>query len=114
MITSIYKDIIYNETRPNVQLLLQTSASKELRIAFRSEQHMKEHSTPFPIVVQVIEGQIEFGVSGQKHILNAGDMIGLEASIPHDLLALKESIVRLSIHNGDNLERVNKAVDNEE
>lgn len=107
-ITSIYKDISFHESRPHVQLMLQTSNTKEIRITFRSGQLMKEHKTPYPIVVHIVEGKIEFGLSGNKLTLKAGDIIGLEPNTSHDLLALEQSIVRLSIHSGDSVDRVSE------
>lgn len=112
MITSIYKDLTYNDNRPQIQLLLQTSTTKELRISFLEDQIMKEHSTPFPIVVHIVEGKIEFGFLGQIVELSAGDMISLDPKVPHDLKALEKSIVRLSLHTDDSVERVNNVAEN--
>jgi quercetin dioxygenase-like cupin family protein len=69
---------------------------------------MKEHKAPFPITVQVIEGKIDFGVEGANFELVTGDLIGLEANIPHDLKAIEESIVRLSLSKLDSVQRVQK------
>jgi quercetin dioxygenase-like cupin family protein len=92
MITaSLTKNLEYNESRPAIQVLLDTESGKELRIAFKEGQVMKAHKTPFPIVVEIFEGSIAFGVNGEVHTVNKGDLLALESNVPHDLKALKDS-----------------------
>ena len=67
---------------------------------------MKKHRTPFPIVVEIFEGGIDFGVNGNVHALQKGDLIALDGGVPHDLKATQDSIVRLSLNRGDTAKRV--------
>lgn len=103
---SLTENITHKVDRPNIQLLLETPFSKEIRIAFKAGQIMKEHKAPAPIVVEVFEGLIDFGVEGKVLHLKKGDLITLEAKVPHDLKAIEDSIARLSLSKGDNIERV--------
>lgn len=73
---------------------------------------MKEHKTPFPIIVHLLEGEINFGVQGAVHLLKKGAIITLEGDVPHDLTALKDSIVRLTLSKLDKVERVKKVAEN--
>ena len=73
---------------------------------------MKKHKTPFPIVVEIFEGSIDFGVNGDVHTLKKGDLIALEGDVPHDLIALKDSIVRLSLNSADTVKRVEDVAKN--
>ncbi len=109
---SILKEITYKEDRPSVSVLLESDFTKEIRIVFKAEQGMKEHKTSFPIVVEVIEGQINFGASGEIHALEKGDIISLEASVPHDVKAVTNSIIRLTLFKADNTNRVEQVVNN--
>lgn len=110
-LASFTQDIMYHEERPTVQVMLNTDAGKEIRIAFKKGQIMKEHQTPFPIVVQVFEGAIDFGVKGEIQHLKKGDMIALSGGVPHDLTAKDDSLVRLSLSTADSIKRVEKVVE---
>ena len=108
---SIFEDLTFNENRPAIKALLVTKSTKELRIAMKKAQIMKEHQTPFPIVVYVAEGAIDFGVQQEVHHLKKGDLVTLEGSVPHDLKAVEDSVVRLTLHIGDKTERVKAVVE---
>jgi len=109
-IGSLLSDLLYHDTRPTIQVILDSDAGKEIRIAFRKGQVMKEHQTPFPIVVEIFEGAIDFGVRGQVKHLKRGDLIALEGGVSHDLKAIDDSIVRLSLSRADSAKRVKEVV----
>ncbi len=107
---SIFENIVYGDSKPAISVLLNTDAIKEVRIVFRQGQEMKEHTAGYPIVVEVVEGLIDFGVNGTRCILEKGMLIALESAVPHDLIAKEDSIVRLSLHKDDPIERVKQVV----
>ncbi|HLV15643.1 MAG TPA: cupin domain-containing protein [Xanthomarina sp.] len=109
-LASLVTHVDYQETRPSVQVLMETETGKEIRIAFKAGQTMKEHKTPFPIVVEVFEGAINFGVNGTVHQLKRGDLIALDGGVPHDLTAIETSTVRLSLNKLDSAQRVEGVV----
>ncbi|MDO6516697.1 cupin domain-containing protein [Zobellia uliginosa] len=106
---SLIENISYQENQsPTVTVLLKTPSTKELRILMKKGQFMKEHKAPYPIVIELFEGEVDFGIKGEKQLLKRGDMIALEANVPHDLDCISDCIVRLSISVLDTVERVNK------
>lgn len=108
---SLRSDLNYNEDKVAVKVLMETESSKEIRILFRKGQTMKEHKAGFPITVEIHDGAIEFGVNGGKMDLKTGDLISLEANVPHDLLAQEDSIVRLTLSKFDTVDRVKKVIE---
>ena len=103
---SFYKDLEFSDESVVISPLLSSDFGKEIRIAFKEGQIMKEHKTKFPITVMTLRGSIEFGVGEETYILDEGEVIALEGNVMHELKALKESVVRLSLHKGDTVERV--------
>ncbi|MDX1271814.1 cupin domain-containing protein [Bizionia paragorgiae] len=107
---SMTDQLVYNTDKPAITVLLDSNHSKEIRIAMRSGQLMKEHKAPSPIVVSIFEGAIDFGVNGEKLKLKKGDLIALEANVPHDLLCTEDCIVRLSLSKTDSVDRVKNVI----
>lgn len=75
---SLLNALDFGSEKPAISVLFETATSKEIRIVFAKNQQLKEHKTPFPIVVEIVRGAIDFGVSGEKHTLVVGDLIALE------------------------------------
>lgn len=96
----------FNDHKVATKQILETSYSKEIQILMKKGQSMKEHKAPFPIIVHLLEGKVDFGLSGNINHLSAGDILSIEGNIPHDLFAIEDSIVRLSIAKKDQADRV--------
>lgn len=107
-LASLSSQIEYQDNKPAIKVLLDNEYHKEIRIVFRKGQLMKAHKTGFPIVVEIFEGAIDFGVYDEVLQLIKGDLISLPPNITHDLKASKESIVRLSLSKYDTTSRVKK------
>jgi len=103
---SFFTDLNFSDKSVVITPLLDSDFGKEIRIAFKEGQVMKEHKTKFPISVMTLRGSIEFGVGEKTFTLNEGDIITLEGNVMHELKATKESVVRLSLHKGDTVDRV--------
>ncbi len=108
--SNILKDLNYKEDKVAITILFETETTKEIRILFKKGQFMKKHQTKFPITVEIVDGAIDFGVENKTHNLVKGDLVALEGGIPHDLLAVKKSIVRLTLSKLDSVERVKNVV----
>jgi quercetin dioxygenase-like cupin family protein len=107
---SLYKEVSYKGEKPSVTVLLETSSTKEIRICLAEGIIMTDHKSPFPIVIHIQEGSIILNVAGVIHNMEKGDLIGLEGAIMHNLTAKKNSIIRLSIHKQDHVERVQNVI----
>lgn len=103
-IASFFNNLKYNDDRITTNVVLESSFTKEIRILLKESQVMREHQAPFPIIVHIIEGSIDFGVSGQVKLLEEGSIIALEANVPHNLKANQDSIVRLTLSKSDKVD----------
>ena len=58
--------------------------------AFDKGEGLSEHTAPFDAMVQIIGGKAEITISGNKNVLEAGEMIIMPANEPHALKALEK------------------------
>lgn len=107
---SLYKEASYQSIKPLIRLLLETSSSKELLICLTKGAVMADHKSPFPIVIHLQEGSISLNTAEVAYNMTKGDLIGLEGGILHNLIAEENSIIRLSIHKQDQVERVQNVI----
>lgn len=96
----------FEQGKVKITPLVQNAFAKEIQILMAKDSVMKEHKAPFPISVQVLKGKIWFEVEGECFVLEALDMIALQANVPHSLGGLEDSIVRLSLAQSDSVVRV--------
>ncbi len=57
--------------------------------AFDKGEGLSEHTATFDAVVQVIDGKAEITISGNKNVLEMGDMIIMPANETHALHAME-------------------------
>ncbi|CAA6816494.1 MAG: Unknown protein [uncultured Sulfurovum sp.] len=109
-LASFLNDLAFSDEQVLISPLIDNAFTKEIRIAFKEGQIMKEHKTKFPISVMTVIGSIEFTVGEKVVTLNQGDVVSLEGNVMHELVATEKSVVRLSLHKGDSVARVNSVL----
>lgn len=92
------------------KVITETPFSKEIRILLPKGQVMKDHKSPFPILIFIVDGHIELGVGDKFYLMQTGDIIDLPAGAMHNLVAKENTIVRLTLSKSDKIERVNKVI----
>jgi quercetin dioxygenase-like cupin family protein len=107
-LAELYSELEFDERKPLIKVLFETSFTKEIRIAMQKGTVMKEHKTSFPIVVEIVAGAIDFGVNNDILHLKKGSLVALESNVPHDLKAMEASVVRLTLTKNDKTSRVDK------
>ncbi|MHB8854543.1 MAG: cupin domain-containing protein [Ignavibacteriaceae bacterium] len=80
-----------------IKMILKKSNGNVVLFAFDKEQGLIEHAASSDALVFIIEGEIEFTISGEKYLLKEGDTFTLPAKIPHSLYALKQTKMFLII-----------------
>jgi quercetin dioxygenase-like cupin family protein len=58
--------------------------------SFDKGQGLSEHTAPFDAFVQVVDGEAEITISGEKHVVRAGQIIIMPADRPHALKAVEK------------------------
>lgn len=109
-VESFIKGADFGSDRIKTQVILETSFSKEIRIILPKGEVMKDHKSPFPIIIHIVDGYIELGVQGKYSLMQTGDIIDLNGDVIHNLIAKENTIVRLTLSKHDKVERVNEVV----
>lgn len=105
-VANILENVIFDVKKPVIVVMVDDEHGKEIRIAMDEGVEMKEHKTPYPIRIIVLEGEILFSIEDEVVKLEHGDMVRLEGNIVHALKAKQKSVVLLTLHKSDNQKRV--------
>jgi quercetin dioxygenase-like cupin family protein len=57
--------------------------------SFSAGQGLSEHTVPYDAFVQIIDGEAEVTIDGEKQTVATGQMIIMPANLPHELKAVK-------------------------
>jgi quercetin dioxygenase-like cupin family protein len=69
--------------------LVNSDAIRQVVFAMDKGQLMSEHRAPFVVVVQVLDGELDFTVDGKTSSLVAHDWLIMPPDKPHDLNAVE-------------------------
>jgi len=81
----------------NSVTVVKTSNMSVVVTAIKKGATLCGHEVDGRITVQVLSGSIQFGVPGESRNLAAGTVIALDKGIPHDIQALQDSELLLTI-----------------
>ena len=77
--------------------LLKTSDMEVLRLVMPAGKTIAEHKAPGEITVQCLEGKIVFTSAGNAQELVAGELLYLNAAVPHAVKAIEDSSALVTI-----------------
>lgn len=81
----------------NAKILVKHPDFRILLIGLRAGTHIAEHRAAGSISVQTISGHVLIRAAGRVFDLTEGQVLALEREVPHDLEALAESAVLVTI-----------------
>lgn len=81
----------------NAVTVVKTSNLSIVLVALKKDADLCGHQVDGPITLQVISGAVRFGVAGEPQTLTAGTVVALDKSITHDVHALEDSQLLLTI-----------------
>ena len=84
-------------TGHNARTLVKYDDLRVVLIALQREARLPEHQTEGRVSVQVISGHIQVRASGRTFNLRSGGLLTLDPAIRHDVTAIDESAVLLTI-----------------
>lgn len=94
----VHKLLPQIETSPErVQFrnIFENTGSGVSLLAFRAGQGLEEHQAPADVMVNVLEGEIEFSLMGKPHTLRGGEFMLVGQGVPHSVVARADSKVML-------------------
>ncbi len=77
--------------------LIHTDSCKLIMFAMDEGQSISEHHAPYLATVHVLDGELDFSVSGRKQHMAAHDWLVMPFDAKHDLTALKPTRFMLTL-----------------
>ncbi|MCC6683220.1 MAG: cupin domain-containing protein [Phycisphaeraceae bacterium] len=77
--------------------LINSDACKVIVFAMDEGQSISEHHAPFVATVHVLDGELDFSVSGRRQRMAAHDWLIMPFDAKHDLTALKPTRFMLTL-----------------
>ena len=85
------KDLVnYQDGSVVSREIIRKSTGTVTLFAFDVGQGLSEHTAPFDALVYVVDGEVEFIISGKAYHLNQGEFVILPANETHALKALSK------------------------
>jgi quercetin dioxygenase-like cupin family protein len=84
-------------TGQNARTLVKYDSVRVVLTAMKAKARMREHKTEGRLSVHVLAGHIHLRAGGRTFSLRAGGLLALDHDVPHDVEALEESAVLLTI-----------------
>ncbi len=81
--------VAYQEGSVVSRTLIDKKVGTVTVFAFGAGQGLSEHTAPYDVCVQILDGEAEITIAGTVHHLAAGQMIIMPANHPHALKAVK-------------------------
>ena len=85
------------DTGHNARTLVKYDDLRVVLMALKAQTHVPEHKADGRLSIHVLTGHIQLKASGRTFSLRAGCVLALDRGIPHDVLALEESALLLTI-----------------
>lgn len=68
-----------------------------MRIVLRAGKRMPAHAVDGPMTVQCIEGEVDLSMGNTHRTMRTGDLLYLAAGVPHELAAIKNSSLLVTV-----------------
>lgn len=96
-LTELRQDESYSRSGRLGRTLARSGRLRMVLVALNSGVEVGTHQADSPMTIQVLEGRIGFRVGGETHELSAGQVLFFGPGEAHDIRALEESALLLTI-----------------
>lgn len=86
---SMTNKVSYAEGAIVSKIIIRNDHGNVTLFAFDKGEFLSEHTAPFDVVIQVLDGKSEVFIDGQSFELGVGESILMPANIPHAVKALE-------------------------
>lgn len=83
------------EDHPQFHRIFENANGGVVLLALKAGQKLDEHLAPAELMVNVIEGSIEFTMIDKPHTINAGEFMLVGEGVPHSVVVKADSKVML-------------------
>lgn len=87
--------VVSAEDRVHFNSIFTNDNGGVVMLAFKAGQQLETHTAPAEVMVNVLEGSIEFTMLEKTHKINAGEFLLMGADVPHSVKALADSKLML-------------------
>ena len=70
----------------------------EVLFSFEPGGHLEEHSAPGLVTIHVLEGKLSVDAEGEDRQMTEGDVLILDADVPHDVRSKDGAAMLLTVH----------------
>jgi phage shock protein E len=77
--------------KPASSKIFDSGSCKVMELALEQGGEIKTHTTPVDALLIIVEGTIEFHISGEVFTMKKQDAFKIPATIPHSLAAMENS-----------------------
>jgi len=91
------QDLSWCENGHSAKALLKYSDFRTVLMALKANVRISEHHTNHRVTLQVLEGCVRLHMPSGPVELNRGHLLAIDRAIPHDMEAMEDSVVLLSL-----------------
>ena len=81
-------EIAIPESGMTKKLLIQATGARVMGFGFAAGHELKEHTAPADVLLHFLEGEAKVMLAGEVTKVHAGDMVHIQARLPHSVRAL--------------------------
>jgi quercetin dioxygenase-like cupin family protein len=77
--------------------VLKATGANVVVFGFSEGAELREHTALQPVLLQALSGRLRVSLAGEERTLQSGDLLHIEARVPHSVLALEDSHLQLTV-----------------